>query len=147
MTKPETLAEKSQREVYEVLSRLNFSPDPVSTTQAMPSTPPAPKFPYYHAGINLDIRDAREEQILNDILTMDFTAISAALGECTLAMDLNYPCINEHWHSVKVRSIALRVHQLKSAGQFKPPMTFGDIIQGIARGWIIGDEFSKRIGQ
>lgn len=102
--------------------------------------------PYYHAGINFQINTLHEEQLLNQILNMDFETVSATMDEVNLANTLDYPCIREHWHSVKIRAIALRVHQLQVLGECQPKSTIGSFLQGWFRGSIIANEHQKRFG-
>jgi hypothetical protein len=102
------------------------------------------RFPYVDPRINFDIRDAREEQILNDILAMNYEDLMRVNGELQLAANLNYPCLAEHWHSVKVRAAYYRVTVLKAEGKFGPTPTLGDFMRGWVRGWLLADEFWKR---
>ncbi len=104
-----------------------------------------PRFPYFHAGINMEIRDQREEDELlaaNDLWYEDLVQVK---NEHELAEAMGYPCLNERWYHVKIRAAHLRMYKLKSEGRLHPAMSLVDLVSGWVVGSIITDEYFRRL--
>lgn len=134
-------------ETNALMARINIRFEPQQNMpepqQSMP-IPPKSRFPYHHSDLNFQILDVEEERIFTEILSMDYEDLVKVNEEIQLAFKLDYPETSQHWHSVKVRAVALRISQLKIAGKLQPKASLGDIIMGAMAGSILADEFWKR---
>lgn len=109
--------------------------------------PPKPRFPYFHAGINMEIRDQAEEDALNEGLAMDYTDLVQFKDEHELSIAMGYPHLNERWYHVRMRAARLQAYELKSRGELRPPVDITDLVAGWVVGTIITDEYFKRLGK
>lgn len=132
-----------QQQMTCLLGQVELQP---KQNMAAPAAPPKPRFPYVDTRINFDIRDAAEEKLVANILQMGFEQLVELGQQLELAKNLNYPETSTHTFSVKVRAHYYQVVTLKSQGKLHPTPTFGDVVQGWVRGYLIGDEYAKRHG-
>lgn len=127
-----------------LIGRINIQPRPQQ--HGRPAPPPMARFPYYNADLNEQIHNPAEEQLVAQVLAMDYEQICNLRSEVDTKRALNPAYTTTREYVLKCKAGIWRVHLLKQAGQFGPGTSFGESVARFMGGWILADEFWKRNG-
>lgn len=105
--------------------------------------------PYYDAELNETIQTAAEKALVAQILAMEVSGLDLVRGDINTAQAMNSNYRNTRECTLKCKAVLLRINQLKHAGRFYRTETEGDLgdaLLGGMAGWLLADEFWKRVG-